>query len=50
MSAEKGWIGEPQPAREGPYRSRASALSDWVKAEQERRRERGDYSTVTVKW
>lgn len=49
MSAEKGWIGEPQPIRE-PNRSRASAMSDWIKAEQRRRQERGDNRPVAVPW
>lgn len=47
MSAEKGWIGEPQPNRE-PNRSRASAISDWIKDEQRRRRKVGDTRPVTV--
>lgn len=49
MSAEKGWIGEPQPTRTW-NRSRASAMSDWIKAEQRRRQERGDNRSVTVPW
>lgn len=49
MSAERGWIGKPQPPREW-HESRASAARRWVEADQRRRHERGDYSTVTVKW
>jgi hypothetical protein len=51
MSAEKGWIGEPQPTRERILnRSRASAARDWVEAEQRRREEAGDTRPVRVKW
>lgn len=46
MSAEQGWIGEPQPVKEW-HESRATAASRWVEAER-RRRERGDNSPVTV--
>lgn len=47
MSAEQGWIGEPQPIREW-HRSRADAAARWVEAEQQRRREAGDRRPVTV--
>lgn len=51
MSAEKGWIGEPQPPRERILnRSRASAARDWVEAEQRRRQEVGDTRRVEVEW
>lgn len=47
MSAEQGWIGEPQPVKEW-HESRASVTSKWVEDEQRRRRERGDNRPVTV--
>ncbi|WP_165757850.1 hypothetical protein [Mycolicibacter engbaekii] len=47
MSAERGWIGEPQPVKEW-HESRATAASRWVEAERLRRRERGDSRPVTV--
>ena len=37
MSAERGWIGEPQPQREW-HRSIASARADRIRAAQEQRR------------
>lgn len=47
MSAEQGWIGEPQPPKEW-HESRASVTGRWVKDEQQRRREAGDTRPVTV--
>lgn len=47
MSAERGWIGEPQAAKEW-HESRASAASRWVEKEIRRRQERGDDRPVTV--
>ncbi|WP_165824959.1 hypothetical protein [Mycolicibacter senuensis] len=49
MTAEKGWIGEPQPPKQW-HESRASAARRWVQDEQRRRQKRGDYSPVTVEW
>ncbi|AEF35377.1 hypothetical protein JDM601_1377 [Mycolicibacter sinensis] len=49
MTAEKGWIGEPQPPKQW-HESRASAARRWVQNEQRRRQQRGDYSPVTVEW